>query len=1525
MADTPPSRATAAADEALKDLKDAFAAALDGSDSDGSDGRPAPAPSAAAGDRIASKGSKGDMTQVNDVGGSSGSPVAAGTPPRGGESTPSRSTEPAPEQLTARVERTLRRAEALRQFAAEADGLEDGGIGSDGSNSGDDLGIDLIAGMDEVLASAATSSKQGAGRRAPGSGGVGAALPDPSSDVGTSEVRVATSGAEPESSVDEPQPQADGSRARRPVESAEAGDAVKPVVRPKSELVQVRPDVSLEEFRAEDRGVGTARDSRQARPAGGEAGGRGADAATGGRGGRDTVATAGPSTVEYDEQLEDGDSRLVEELERLHREVVSGGATEHSSPRDGSRGGSAPNGRVSKETRPAPKPRGVRAPRGGKLKRGTGSRRAPVRDGRGRGRASKREDGAPAALLAAARRGDVRVLQSVLRAGIDLDAQDPVSGDTALHVALTPRSSGRSNVWDVVSVLLEAGASTSASNHAGQTPLHLVAMSGSTATIHAPWRTKVARELLSRGAEVNARDSHDQTPLHRAAFGGNVEVAQVLVQAGADTTARDRVGASPGDIARKRKKNEVLVALGEVSTGAGRDGSTSRRRSSSAAPRHGKGEARFERGTASSRSRQHAVRGSSEPPAKRAAAPPPVPRPRRRSMSERGQPASSDGRSPIRSTIRAPKVPPPPPPSVRSSGAGRSSSSQRRLSSTGAAGQAGALRRSSTGSKTGAGAVRRASDASISTGGVSDDVTSVEARALLEAAAAEANVTLPYAKSTSKEVKLTDAQAVAAADRLYEQAKQSIRRKALKSAARPENCTFQPEITEKGRRSKSVDASVTRHVALYRQEQKRRQHIAEMRKQLQAEREKSGETFRPTVNASRRAKSVEPRGSVARGRMLYADAKERGKRAKMLKSERDAIRDATFQPKTNKKAWKHLQPDAVQPRYSEPSSGKAKKAAREALQQELTFQPKLDHSRRTLAATRRAASRRGSSAPAESRTAGSFAERAAADAKRRERAMQKRREERDRAEMAEATFAPKLSRGSRVLAELAGGRSDGDHRYPVEYRLHDYARALNERRDRMANTAEDEECTFRPNVRSRRGSSNRPQRAPETASLELYYHALRKQQKQRESSEALHGITVAEFRELDECSFAPQVSRKSRELAERRRARSASRSRRGDDAESQSSSAHEEVWDRLYAAGLADTTRDSVVAEIVAFKKKREHTHRPNVDHTKNLQEALAAARAAADQSVQTPTEPEAVVGPGDTIQPAFEWAPTKVLGADAVTGSVKSPRSQRSTTPRSPRRRRVAKEATPPRLTRRQIAEAEKAGVTPEVYRRLIAHASERSRQMRAPDDTGPPPEYSFKPDVQPRTLEGAAVEPELPVYERLQLGGNWRKTAKSDEDALRQAWEAKQEKERQAAQQRRQRGRSPTRRGWHPPGVAISPPKTSAEHVKRSARKATRGRGVKALPVKAAQATTPQSRGRPRPRRSSPRSDNLSTSGRSGGGGSVDTASVVVSSPPLGSTLRQARGARGDASTPRSAPTHTPRAAGARGTRTDTPGGDE
>ncbi|MBV8116203.1 MAG: ankyrin repeat domain-containing protein, partial [Silvibacterium sp.] len=71
----------------------------------------------------------------------------------------------------------------------------------------------------------------------------------------------------------------------------------------------------------------------------------------------------------------------------------------------------------------------------------------------------------------------------------------------------------------------------------------------------------VARLLIEAGANVNATAAGGYTPLHIAASNGNRDMVLLLLESGADRTACCDQDKTPADYARERSHAEVLALL----------------------------------------------------------------------------------------------------------------------------------------------------------------------------------------------------------------------------------------------------------------------------------------------------------------------------------------------------------------------------------------------------------------------------------------------------------------------------------------------------------------------------------------------------------------------------------------------------------------------------------------------------------------------------------------------------------------------------------------------------------------------------------------------------------------------------------------------------------------------------------------------------------------------------------------------------------------------------------------------------
>lgn len=131
--------------------------------------------------------------------------------------------------------------------------------------------------------------------------------------------------------------------------------------------------------------------------------------------------------------------------------------------------------------------------------------------------------------------------------------------------ALDLRAALEGDQDELAAALLENGASISAHNTAGETPLHVAARQGNGA---------MAELLVHKGAHIDA-EVVGWTPLFLAAARGSVEVVQVLMRAGADS--RSIEGMSPLVLAADNGHVDALktmIGLGGDVNAADQDGWT---------------------------------------------------------------------------------------------------------------------------------------------------------------------------------------------------------------------------------------------------------------------------------------------------------------------------------------------------------------------------------------------------------------------------------------------------------------------------------------------------------------------------------------------------------------------------------------------------------------------------------------------------------------------------------------------------------------------------------------------------------------------------------------------------------------------------------------------------------------------------------------------------------------------------------------------------------------------------------------
>jgi truncated hemoglobin YjbI len=147
----------------------------------------------------------------------------------------------------------------------------------------------------------------------------------------------------------------------------------------------------------------------------------------------------------------------------------------------------------------------------------------------------------------ASAQGLVSMVELLLGLGADPDAKDG-GGHTPLYSLANEYSS--SDGGRIVRPLVEGGANVNASDGVKHcTPLHMAARRGS---------LEIAEALLDCGADVDARDSLGDTPLRRSVNCDKIPVASLLLARGADVQSVGNKGLTPLLAARTSGMKQLL-------------------------------------------------------------------------------------------------------------------------------------------------------------------------------------------------------------------------------------------------------------------------------------------------------------------------------------------------------------------------------------------------------------------------------------------------------------------------------------------------------------------------------------------------------------------------------------------------------------------------------------------------------------------------------------------------------------------------------------------------------------------------------------------------------------------------------------------------------------------------------------------------------------------------------------------------------------------------------------------------------
>ncbi|KAL2192812.1 hypothetical protein P885DRAFT_23605, partial [Corynascus similis CBS 632.67] len=137
-------------------------------------------------------------------------------------------------------------------------------------------------------------------------------------------------------------------------------------------------------------------------------------------------------------------------------------------------------------------------------------------------------------LTTAASRNQLNLAKRLLDAGANVDTPTTDRELTPLHIA------AESAFEEMVTLLLDAGASPHARSMSGSTPFYRAARGGS---------PRILRQLHAVGSEVDASTWDDWTPLMEAVEHGNDEAVELLLGWGADPTRMSHYGTTPLELA----------------------------------------------------------------------------------------------------------------------------------------------------------------------------------------------------------------------------------------------------------------------------------------------------------------------------------------------------------------------------------------------------------------------------------------------------------------------------------------------------------------------------------------------------------------------------------------------------------------------------------------------------------------------------------------------------------------------------------------------------------------------------------------------------------------------------------------------------------------------------------------------------------------------------------------------------------------------------------------------------------------
>ena len=149
-----------------------------------------------------------------------------------------------------------------------------------------------------------------------------------------------------------------------------------------------------------------------------------------------------------------------------------------------------------------------------------------------------------AALVKAAKDGDIKDVQSLVAGGVDVNGTD--NNCTPLIAAVTE------NKQEVVAFLLQNGANPNIADNMGQTPIFWAAYNEN---------LEIIKLLITAGADVNFKSNTGEVAIMRAVAWGNKAVVQALIDAGADPHIQTKWGDTAISLAKHGNMKEISAIL----------------------------------------------------------------------------------------------------------------------------------------------------------------------------------------------------------------------------------------------------------------------------------------------------------------------------------------------------------------------------------------------------------------------------------------------------------------------------------------------------------------------------------------------------------------------------------------------------------------------------------------------------------------------------------------------------------------------------------------------------------------------------------------------------------------------------------------------------------------------------------------------------------------------------------------------------------------------------------------------------